>query len=335
MKALVYTGPKQIDYRDTPDAVAADGNVRVQVSAVGICGSDMHAYLGHDERRPAPLILGHEAMGIVMDGAKQGRRVVVNPLVTCGVCRACTSGRENLCAHREIISMAPRQGAFAEQIAIPQRNLIDVPAGLDDAKAALAEPIATGWHAVKVALKAIDMPIENARALVFGGGAVGLAAALSLYATGCSAITIAETNPMRRETAQDVGWFDVVDPRAVGALEPDSFDIVIDCVGARATREAGIASVRPGGVITHVGLADAKDGIDIRRLTLQEITFIGTYTYTMQDFRDTLHAMNSGALGALDWYEERALADGSGAFDDLLNGRTRAAKIILRPAQQS
>lgn len=331
MKALVYTEPGKVEYRDEPDPVAANGNVRLQVSAVGICGSDMHAYLGHDERRIAPLILGHEAMGTVLDGAKQGNRVVVNPLVTCGVCPACNSGRENLCANREIISMAPRQGAFAENIAIPERNLIEVPDGLDDVRAALAEPLATGWHAVKVAIEALDMPITDARALVFGGGAVGLAAALSLHAAGCRDITVAETNPMRRETANGVGWFRVVDPMVAGEINDGSIDVIVDCVGAKPTRQTACAAARPGGVITHVGLADSNDGLDIRRLTLQEITFIGTYTYTMQDFRETLAAMASGDLGRLDWFEERPLADGSTAFEDLLGGRTSAAKIILRP----
>jgi threonine dehydrogenase-like Zn-dependent dehydrogenase len=90
------------------------GECLVRVEAVGICGSDMHAYLGHDERRPAPLILGHEAAGVVVDGPLQGKRVTVNPLATCGKCRACLSGRNNLCPNRQILSMVPRQGAFAE-----------------------------------------------------------------------------------------------------------------------------------------------------------------------------------------------------------------------------
>ena len=105
MKALVYDGVETLTFRDVPDPVVADNEHLIRVEAVGICGSDMHAYLGHDARRPAPLILGHEAAGIIVGGPKDGMRVTVNPLVTCGTCAACTSGRENLCPTRQIISM--------------------------------------------------------------------------------------------------------------------------------------------------------------------------------------------------------------------------------------
>ena len=129
MKALVYSDPETLEYRDVPKPSPDEGHVLVRVMASGVCGSDMHAYLGHDERRPAPLILGHEAAGIVASGPETGRRVTFNPLVTCGQCRECLSGRTNLCASRQIVSMAPRQGAFAEYVTIPQDNLITVPCG--------------------------------------------------------------------------------------------------------------------------------------------------------------------------------------------------------------
>jgi len=332
MKALVYTGPKQIVLQESPDPSPSDGDVLIEIGAVGICGSDMHAYLGHDERRPAPLILGHEAAGVVRGGAMDGKRVVVNPLVTCGVCRDCLSGRENLCAKREIISMPPRQGAFAEKIAVPKRNIIEIPAGLDMTRAALAEPLATSWHGVTLADRHAERPLAEARALVMGAGAVGLGAALALRAFGCPDVTVAETNALRRTTATSQGFDKVVDPTADGALEAGFADVVIDAVGNKHTRAAAVRSARPGSVIVHIGLGDGVDGFDARRVTLQEITFVGAYTYTMTDFRATLAAMASGALGNLDWIEARALEDGIQAFDDLLEGRTGAAKIILNPA---
>ena len=110
MKALVYTGVQEMTWRDEPEPIVNRGEVEVIVDAVGICGSDMHAYHGHDERRPAPLILGHEASGRATSGRYKGKRVVFNPLVTCGTCDDCLGGRSNLCGKREIISMAPRQG---------------------------------------------------------------------------------------------------------------------------------------------------------------------------------------------------------------------------------
>lgn len=331
MRALVYTGPKQIVLQDAPDPIAAGGDVLIDVGAVGICGSDMHAYLGHDERRPAPLILGHEAAGVVRGGVHDGKRVVVNPLVTCGTCRDCLSGRENLCASREIISMPPRQGAFAEKIVVPARNIIEIPDGLEMTRAALAEPLATSWHGVTLADRHAARPLAEARALVMGSGAVGLGAALALRAFGCPDVTVAETNALRRKTATSQGFEKVVDPTIDGALDAGFADVVIDAVGNKHTRTAAVRSARPGSVIVHIGLGDGVDGFDARRVTLQEITFVGAYTYTMTDFRATLAAMASGALGNLDWIEARTLEDGIQAFDDLLEGRTGAAKIVLHP----
>lgn len=331
MKALVYTQPKEVTYRDEAEPVTGKGETLVRVDAVGICGSDLHAYLGHDERRIAPLILGHEAAGVVVGGAMDGQRVVVNPLVTCGKCPACLSGRSNLCVEREIISMAPRQGAFAQFVSIPERNLVAVPDGMDMTKAALSEPIATGWHAVTTAAKAAHRPLAESRSLVFGGGAVGLAAALSLHAQGCRDILLAETNELRRATVKKAGICTPFDPINNNIAGQNSVDVVIDCVGGKPTRMGAIAAIRPGGVIVHVGLMDGVDGMDVRKLTLQEVTFIGTYTYTMQDFQATVAAMHSGALGDLDWYEERGLSEGAGAFADLIEGRSASAKIVLLP----
>ena len=335
MKALVYTGPKALAYRDEADPDPRGGDTLIKVDAVGICGSDMHAFLGHDDRRPAPLILGHEAAGTVVDGSRAGQQVVLNPLVTCGQCPACQAGRTNICPYREIISMAPRQGAFAEFVAVPERNLVPVPDGMDPAMAALAEPIATAWHAVTKAAGLAHRPLAESRALVFGGGAVGLSAALTLRAQGCTDIHVAETNEGRRRTVTKTGVAQAFDPVSEAGPGENAVDVVIDCVGAKPTRRGATAAIRPGGVIAHVGLSDGEDGMDVRKLTLQEVTFVGTYTYTMTDFQATVAAMASGALGDLNWFEERSLADGAGAFDDLLNGRTSAAKIVLRPDARS
>ena len=326
VKALVYTGPEAIEFRDVPDPVPGPQDETVRIASVGICGSDMHAYLGHDERRPAPLILGHEAAGIVEDGPNDGLRVTINPLVTCGTCNACESGRDNVCADRQIISMPPREGAFAERVAIPRNNLVEVPADVSMEKAALAEPMACGWHAVRLGLAALGEIPENA--LILGGGAIGLGAALAARARGVAGIRIVEPHAGRRATLER-SEMDAVPPEG---LNPDTFfDLVIDGVGYASTRKTASAHVRPGGVITHVGLGEAEGGLDVRRLTLQEITLIGTYTYAARDFRDTAMAIFDGRLGPLDWTEMRPLADGADAFRDIRAGRVDAPKIILCP----
>lgn len=326
MKALVYDGVETLIYRYMPDPVPALGQSLIKVQASGICGSDMHAYLGHDDRRPAPLILGHEAAGIVAGGDLDGTRVTINPLVSCGTCRACTSGRDNLCPERMIISMPPREGAFGELVAMANENLVEVPDHVPLAKAALAEPLACGWHAVRLAADALDMPLSQARCVVVGGGAIGVGAALCLRAFGASDIKVIEPNDLRRTTLAAIEGFTAVEPGAVTEA-----DLVIDGVGYAATRADASAITRPGGVIMHIGLGDGAGGLDIRRMTLQEITFIGTYTYTAQDFRDTAAAIFDGRLGALDWTEERPLSEGGQAFADIRAGIVAAPKIILRP----
>ena len=154
---------------------------------------------------------------------------------------------------------------------------------------------------------------------------------LVLHSHGCRDVWLADTNAGRREMVEAAGIDAVYDPSRDPGPGPGSMDVVIDAVGAKATRSGAIEVARPGAVIVHVGLLDGVDGVDVRRLTLQEIALVGCYTYTMVDFRAAVDALQAGALGALDWYEERGLADGIAAFDDLMNGRCAAAKVILRP----
>ena len=324
MKALVYEGVEQVTYRDVPDATPQLAEHLIRIEAAGICGSDMHAFLGHDARRPAPLVLGHEAAGVIVGGPRDGERVTINPLVTCGVCPACKSGRENLCPDRQIISMPPREGAFAQYVAMPESNLVEVPDHVGFAKAALAEPLAVSWHAVRLGLEALHSDMER-RALVIGGGAIGVAAALALAAAGIEDVSIVEPNEGRCTYLQGVVPFNVLSGTS------DMFPLVLDAVGYAATRVTASALVQPGGVIVHVGLGEDVGGLDIRRMTLQEITFIGTYTYTAEDFRQTAQAIFDARLGGLDWIEERPLSDGAAAFKDLRNGIVAAPKIILAP----
>lgn len=323
MKALVYDGDETLRYRDMPMPHAGAGQVVVRVSASGICGSDMHAYLGHDARRPAPLILGHEAAGTVVG---DGRRVTINPLVTCGQCAACQAGRENICAHREIISMQPREGAFAQFVAVPKSNLVVVPDDVPFEKAVLTEPLAVSWHAARLAIAALAPDAER-RALVLGGGAIGLAAALALRAQGVENTCIVEPNAARAAYLRDQCG------ETVMSAADGSAPLVVDAVGIAATRAAASQVVDPGGVIAHIGLGDDAGGLDVRRMTLQEITFIGTYTYTALDFHDTAAALFSGQLGPLDWVEQRPLNAGAGAFEDIRAGKVAAPKVILTPWQ--
>lgn len=327
MKALVYLGPDTIALRDEPDAMRrAEDAVVVRVDAAGICGSDLHAYHGHDPRRVPPLVLGHEAVGRTPDG----RRVVVNPLITCGRCARCSEGRTNLCPNRLMVGMQ-FPGCFAEAVAVPEANLIDVPPGASDAAAALTEPAACVLHGLHLAARAMVRPVAEAKALVIGGGAIGLLAALYLKAWGARGVRLAETSPARRRTAERAGVAEAFDPRETPPEEA-GFDLVFDAVGGATTRRVASAAAAPGGVILHIGLQDNEGGFDARRLTLQEIAVIGTYTYTRADLVAALDALAGGVLGDLGWVEERPLTEGAAAFAELASGRSAAPKILLRPS---
>ncbi len=331
MKALIYTGPNTLEFADAPEPIAGRDDVLVRVEAVGICGSDMHAYHGHDERRPAPLVLGHEAAGRIVAGSRAGERVTVNPLVTCGRCAFCLDGRSHLCRERQIISMPPRPGAFAELVSIPERNVVSIPQGLGMAQAALAEPIAVAWHAARLGVSRLARPTATSRCVVLGGGAIGLATALVLSHFGAKDVLVAEMNPLRRQTVLDAGPLRCYHPGSDADPADSTIDLVVDAVGASATRSAACRLVRPGGVIVHAGLLPGTEGLDIRKITLQEITVMGTYCYTPVDFMETVAALAAEQLGPLGWMVQRPLSDGWQAFRDLDAGSVAAAKIVLTP----
>ncbi|MGB0087520.1 MAG: alcohol dehydrogenase catalytic domain-containing protein [Rhodomicrobiaceae bacterium] len=328
MKALIYSSAATVELRDVPAPEPAQNEVVVRVEAAGICGSDMHAYLGHDERRPPPLILGHEASGVIVSGPREGTFVAVNPLVTCGLCSYCVAGRENLCPDRQIISMPPRQGAFAELIVIPERNLLELPAGFAFEKAAMTEPLACGWHAAKRARKLVETVPSSTTCLVIGGGAIGFGAALALSAQGFGRITIAERNEKRRLALRKSCAFDLI--KSTDETEP-GFQLIVDAHGDALSRAAASRLAAPSGIIVHLGLAGREGGLDARRMTLQEITFIGSYTYTAEDFRETFAAMTDNRLGPLDWFDQYPLEHADTVFAALRNGEIAAPKVILRP----
>ena len=329
MKALVYTAPNEVTYRDEPEPVFGDGDVMIEVDAVGICGSDLHAYHGHDPRRNPPLILGHELVGRIVKGPGTGRRATVNPLITCGHCEYCVQGRDNLCSNRTMIGMT-RAGGFAERVATAARSVIDIPQDMDSRAAAVTEPAATALHAINLSMKSLVRPLPECKVLVLGGGAIGILSALLLRHYGVRHVTVAETNALRRASLEKAAGCATYDPRETTPAA-NSVDYVIDAVGSAPTRQAAIAAVKPGGVVMHVGLQDWASEIDMRKLTLAELTLLGTYTYSTADLRAAVAALHGGAFGDLAWVEERPLSEGARAFRDLHEGRTAAAKILLRP----
>ena len=334
MKALVYTGVEELTYRDEKDPVDKEGESILQVHASGICGSDMHAYHGKDERRIPPLILGHEVSGKILNGKFKDKTAVLNPLITCGKCEYCKSKREHLCPNRVLLGMNrpyERQGAFAELITVPDTNIYDVPDKLDIKEAAVAEPTAVSLHAVLMAENSSKKHLGECRTLVQGAGAIGLLCSLILSKIkGNLDITISDPNNLRLKECSKY-----VDAKFVGPsdkdVKPDSFDLVFDTVGLEVSRQQAISVVKPGGTIIHIGLTQPAGEFNFRKATLQEVTFIGTYCYTNEDFRETIQILANKDIGNLDWIEYRDLKKGAEAFKQIHDGTCSAPKIVLLP----
>ncbi len=326
MKALVYTGAFSMEMQDLEQPQPRPGQVVVDLIHCGICGSDMHAWHGHDDRRVQPLVLGHEAVGHVRDGSLKGERVAINPLMSCGACPDCLSGQVQRCADRALIGLFDH-GAFAEAVAIDEANLSVLPGDLAFESAVLAEPLAVCVHAARLGHARHDGPLDDPSVVVLGGGAIGLLAALTYKAMGVRKVSIAEPNATRRKICADASGANAYDP-ASGGPENGTIDIVFDAVGSGITRRAASALVRTGGTIVHTGLQDSGEGLDIRRLTLQEVTLVGTYCYQPADFAEALRLLRVGEVTGAGWTEFRPLDAGLQSFRDIDAG-SAPPKIIL------
>ncbi|SLN20928.1 alcohol dehydrogenase catalytic domain-containing protein [Pseudooctadecabacter jejudonensis] len=305
--------------RDATQVDAAKG-VRVTVRAVGISGADVHAWRGDISDQNYPMTLGHEISGVDDTGAC----VAVNPLIYCGECDACVVGQTNICQNRQVLGSGSVAGGLAGSVDVPRRNLMRVPDHLGFEQASLIDPLARGWHVARLARRAFP---KGRTALVIGGGALGFAAALSLRTQGVDNTRLVEENAIRADYLKGKTDMPVTAPSDLPVQ--DAYDIVIDAVGSVASRALASLRVRAGGIIGHIGLGDVTGGFDMRRLTMNEVTIIGTYAYSALDFEQTAEAVFEGRLGALDWYEARPVTHAAAAFDDLNAGRVASPRVVL------
>jgi len=330
LKALVYTDKETLIYRDEVNAIAKERETLIKVSAVGICGSDMHAYHGHDDRRLPPLILGHEISGI---DEKKDQAVVINPLVTCGSCKVCKEGREHLCQVRGLLGMTQpinRPGGFADFIAVPNKNIYNVFSKTDLDSLSLTEPTAVSYHAVKIAEQKSFIKIQKSKILIIGGGAIGLLLTLILKTRDSHDITIIDINVKRLNVCKKTSNCKIAHPDDLDILD-NNYDIIFDAAGFIATRQKSIQKIKQGGVIVHIGLSQYTGEFDFRKTTLQEITFIGSYAYTNEDFKLSLDMLIEKKLGDLSWVDYRSLKKGANAFKEIHDGIISSPKIVLLP----
>lgn len=349
MQALVWLGPRDMVQRAEPIPKLATDEVLIAVGAVGICGSELGGFLGHNSLRVPPLIMGHECAGQVVQVtggtfatgkiATVGTRVTFNPLVVCGTCDRCISGKSNLCRRRQLVG-AHRPGAFAQYVAVPARQCYPLPdsspalapgASVSLIAGSLAEPLACSIRAV--ALSGVQ-PQESL--LILGAGPIGLCAVAAARAQGIEQIIVSDVAPQRLEIARRWGASDIVNAREqdVVAFVQDNFpggvDRVIDAVGATPVRAQAIRAVVPGGRAVFIGLHDEESVLPANYIIRQEITVTGSFAYTADDFAKAIDLLKHGVVQpSADWLEERPLSDGPAAFAELVDGKASVAKIVL------
>ncbi|GHO78340.1 galactitol-1-phosphate 5-dehydrogenase [Ktedonobacter sp. SOSP1-85] len=342
MKALVWLGPEDMQLRTVSLPEPAPGEVLIETSAIGICGSELSGYLGQNSLRRPPLIMGHEASGRILQAGEQttfadgttgqvGTRVTFNPLIVCGACDRCRAGYTNLCRQRQLVG-AHRPGAFASYVAVPATQCWPVPENLSDTAASLAEPLACAIRAVTLAHIS---PGDSL--LIIGAGPIGLFCLAYARSLGITEILVSDMLPARLEIAQQWGASATLNARtsdvvqSVQQIYRGGAMAVIDAVGATATRAQAIQAVVPGGRVVFIGLHDEESPLAANYLIRQEVTITGSFAYTHHDFGSAVAMLKAGKLRSeADWLEERPLAEGPAAFAELVKGTARATKIVLR-----
>jgi threonine dehydrogenase-like Zn-dependent dehydrogenase len=342
MDALVWTAPSQMEMQQTPLPVPADNEVLLEVAAVGICGSELSGYLGHNSLRVPPLIMGHEFSarvvrvggGAFADGAAPvlGQRVVVNPLISCGECGLCAAGLPNLCPQRRIVG-AHRAGGFARYVAVPTAQCWPLSAGMSDVAGALVEPLACAVRAVQHAQWQGTAPL-----LILGAGAIGLCCLAVARAESPGAIVISDMVDARLQLAHAWGATITVNGRSSDAQQqlraalPDGAISVIDAVGSNATRALALQLVRPGGRVIYIGLHDEASSLAANYLVRQEVAIQGSFAYTPADFARAIDTLAAGIVAPSPaWVEERPLSAGGASFAGLVDGSLTIPKVMLRP----
>jgi L-iditol 2-dehydrogenase len=237
---------------DEPMPDAAPGMSLVQVTAVGICGSDLHWWdegaIG-DAKLTHPLVLGHEGAGVIAEGPRAGQRVAIDPAIPCETCRACRDGYRNLCYRLKFSGHGDTDGMMREFMAWPTTALHPLPDRVSDADGAMLEPLGVAIHSVDLG----HLPFGGT-ASVIGCGPIGLLLIEVLKVAGASSVLAVEPLAHRREAAERLGADEVVDPAAFDEALRAGVDVAFEAAGNNEGVELAMASVRPGGRVVLVGI---------------------------------------------------------------------------------
>jgi L-iditol 2-dehydrogenase len=343
MKALVLKEYKRFVCEDVPTPALGPEEVLVAVKACGICGSDVHGMDGSTGRRRPPVIMGHEAAGVIADigpavtGWRTGERVTFDSTIYCGRCEFCRRGQINLCNHRRVLGVSCEEyrqdGAFAEYVAVPQHILYRLPATLSFEHAALLEPFTIAFHAVG------RLPVKlNDTAVVIGCGMIGLTLIQAARAAGFGRILAVDVAPEKLALAARLGVGQIIDSSKLDALETIlrltdgvGADRAFEAVGAGPTVDLAIRCVRKGGAVTLVGNVTPKVELPLQVVVTRELSISGSCA-SAGEYPACLEMMARGAIDPAPLLSAAApLADGAAWFERLYRKEPGLLKVILKP----
>jgi L-iditol 2-dehydrogenase len=345
MKALLLSEYSKLDVTtEMPRPIPGPGELLISIAACGICGSDVHGYDGSSGRRIPPLVMGHEAAGIVAevgDGVRQfavGDRVTFDSTVYCGECEYCLSGEANLCDNRQVVGVScgdyRRHGAFAEYVVVPERIVYRLPDELAFAEAAMLEAVSVGLHAVREAgLRGGET------ALVIGSGMIGLLTLQAARAGGCSRVFVADIDPSRLALASEMGANEVLNASGA-ALTAEiqrltggkGVDVVFEAVGRNETVAGAIDSVRKGGTVVLIGNITPEVKLPLQKVVSRQIRLQGTAA-SSGEYPHAIELMRTGAIRVGPLISAVApLEDGPQWFERLHRGEPNLMKVVLTPS---
>ena len=343
MQALVLENPRDLRIRDVPEPALGPEDVLIQVKACGICGSDVHGYDGSTGRRIPPLIMGHEAAGVVAKiGAEVhsfhvGDRVTFDSTVSCGKCRFCRTGDVNLCDNRQVLGVScndyRRNGAFAEYVSVPQNIVYRLPDSFAYEKAALIESVSIAVHAARIT------QIEpGSSAVVIGAGMIGLLAIQAFRVFGCSQVIAVDLEEKKLQMARQMGadqTFLATDPELLEKLKAATGgqgpDIAVEVVGAQKSVLTAIHAVRRGGTVTLIGNLAPTVEIPLQIVVTRQLKLLGSCA-SAGEYRECIELMENGAIKVDPLISALApLSEGADWFNRLYAREPGLMKVILQP----
>ena len=343
MKALVLTAYNQFQLQDLPEPAVGPHDVLVRVKACGICGSDVHGMDGSTGRRQPPIVMGHEAAGVIervgaaVTGFRAGDRVTFDSTIYNPQSFFSRRGQINLCDDRRVLGVScddyRQNGAFAELVAVPDHILYGLPPAMTFEQAALVEPVSIAVHARNLTpLAAGD------GAVVFGAGLIGLMMIQMLKNAAAGAIIAVDIDDGRLALARAVGATDAVNSSgtdavaAVRALTSGrGADVAFEAVGIEATVRAAIAAVRKGGAVTLIGNLARDVAIPLQAVVTRQIRLQGSCA-SAGEYPECLDLIASGRIDVDRFISATApLADGAEWFDRLYRHEAGLMKVVLQP----